>query len=53
MHSHTLADWRHDHVFLGAAHDRRQMRARTFDDDGACAIGVCDLLESPGDCAAQ
>ena len=26
MHSHTLADWRHDHVFLGAAHDRNERR---------------------------
>src|SRR5471032_2377905 len=26
MHSHTLADWRHDHVFLGAAHDRNEKR---------------------------
>ena len=26
MHSDTLADWRHDHVFLGAAHDRNERR---------------------------
>ncbi len=26
MHSHTLADWRHDHVFLGAAHERNERR---------------------------
>src|SRR5258708_17753728 len=26
MHSHTLADWRHDHVFLGSAHDRNERR---------------------------
>src|SRR5215469_14157013 len=26
MHSHTLADWRHDHVFLGHAHDRNERR---------------------------
>ncbi len=26
MHSHTLADWRHDHVYLGAAHDRNERR---------------------------
>jgi cation diffusion facilitator family transporter len=26
MHNHTLADWRHDHVFLGAAHDRNERR---------------------------
>ena len=26
MHSHTLADWRHDHVFLGDAHDRNERR---------------------------
>jgi cation diffusion facilitator family transporter len=26
VHSHTLADWRHDHVFLGAAHDRNERR---------------------------
>jgi cation diffusion facilitator family transporter len=26
MHSHTLDDWRHDHVFLGAAHDRNERR---------------------------
>jgi cation diffusion facilitator family transporter len=26
MHSRTLDDWRHDHVFLGAAHDRNERR---------------------------
>jgi len=26
VHSHTLADWRHDHVFLGAAHERNERR---------------------------
>jgi cation diffusion facilitator family transporter len=26
MHSHTLDDWRHDHVFLGTAHDRNERR---------------------------
>jgi cation diffusion facilitator family transporter len=26
MHSHTLDDWRHEHVFLGAAHDRNERR---------------------------
>ncbi|HEY6981896.1 CDF family Co(II)/Ni(II) efflux transporter DmeF [Reyranella sp.] len=26
MHSHTLAHWRHDHVFLGAAHHRNERR---------------------------
>lgn len=26
MHSHMLDDWRHDHVFLGAAHDRNERR---------------------------
>src|SRR5690349_21695991 len=26
MHAHSLADWRHDHVFLGAAHDRNERR---------------------------
>jgi cation diffusion facilitator family transporter len=26
MHSHTIADWRHDHVFLGATHDRNERR---------------------------
>jgi len=26
VHNHTLADWRHDHVFLGAAHDRNERR---------------------------
>ena len=26
MHSHTLDDWRHDHVFLGASHDRNERR---------------------------
>ncbi|MBS0518549.1 MAG: CDF family Co(II)/Ni(II) efflux transporter DmeF [Proteobacteria bacterium] len=26
MHSHTLADWRHDHVFLGASHERNERR---------------------------
>jgi len=26
MHSHTLDDWRHEHVFLGAAHERNERR---------------------------
>ncbi|HZQ02087.1 MAG TPA: CDF family Co(II)/Ni(II) efflux transporter DmeF [Reyranella sp.] len=26
MHSHTLNDWRHEHVFLGHAHDRNERR---------------------------
>jgi len=26
VHSNTLADWRHDHVFLGAAHERNERR---------------------------
>ena len=26
MHSHTLDDWRHEHVFLGEAHDRNERR---------------------------
>jgi cation diffusion facilitator family transporter len=26
MHGHTLNDWRHEHVFLGAAHDRNERR---------------------------
>ncbi len=26
MHSHTLADWRHEHMFLGASHDRNERR---------------------------
>ena len=26
MHSRTLDDWRHDHVFLGAAHDHNERR---------------------------
>jgi len=26
MHAHTLANWRHEHVFLGAAHDRNERR---------------------------
>ncbi len=26
MHNHTLNDWRHEHVFLGAAHDRNERR---------------------------
>lgn len=26
MHTHTLADWHHDHVFLGAAHERNERR---------------------------
>jgi cation diffusion facilitator family transporter len=26
MHSQTLENWRHDHVFLGAAHDRNERR---------------------------
>ena len=26
MHSHMIDDWRHDHVFLGAAHDRNERR---------------------------
>jgi cation diffusion facilitator family transporter len=26
MHSHTLDDWKHDHVFLGDAHERNERR---------------------------
>jgi cation diffusion facilitator family transporter len=26
MHSHTLDGWKHDHVFLGGAHDRNERR---------------------------
>jgi len=26
MHAHRLSDWRHDHVFLGEAHDRNERR---------------------------
>jgi cation diffusion facilitator family transporter len=26
MHSHTLDDWTHDHVFLGGAHERNERR---------------------------
>jgi cation diffusion facilitator family transporter len=26
MHSHTLDEWRHDHVFLGARHERNERR---------------------------
>ncbi|HSI00463.1 MAG TPA: CDF family Co(II)/Ni(II) efflux transporter DmeF [Reyranella sp.] len=26
MHAHTLANWRHEHVFLGAAHERNERR---------------------------
>ena len=26
MHAHRLADWSHDHVFLGEAHDRNERR---------------------------
>ncbi len=26
MHSHTLDNWRHEHVFLGAAHERNERR---------------------------
>lgn len=26
MHSHTLDSWRHEHVFLGAAHERNERR---------------------------
>jgi cation diffusion facilitator family transporter len=26
VHSHTLDDWRHEHVFLGEAHDRNERR---------------------------
>jgi cation diffusion facilitator family transporter len=26
MHGHTLNDWRHEHVFLGAAHERNERR---------------------------
>jgi cation diffusion facilitator family transporter len=29
MHAHTLSDWRHDHVFLGEAHDRNERRTWT------------------------
>ena len=33
MHSHTLDDWRHEHVFLGAAHDRNEPPECTLPDD--------------------
>ncbi len=26
MHSHTLDDWKHEHVFLGGAHERNERR---------------------------
>jgi Co/Zn/Cd efflux system component len=26
MHCHTLGDWQHEHVFLGAAHERNERR---------------------------
>ena len=26
MHTHTLDDWRHDHVFLGSKHDENERR---------------------------
>ena len=26
MHSHTMHEWRHEHVFLGAAHERNERR---------------------------
>src|SRR5690242_5415821 len=26
MHAHRLSDWRHEHVFLGEAHDRNERR---------------------------
>ena len=28
MHSHSLDDWRHDHLFLGADHARNERRTR-------------------------
>lgn len=28
MHSHSLDDWRHEHLFLGADHDRNERRTR-------------------------
>jgi cation diffusion facilitator family transporter len=28
MHSHSLHDWAHDHVFLGAAHERNERRTQ-------------------------
>ena len=28
MHSHSLDAWRHDHLFLGAGHDRNERRTR-------------------------
>jgi cation diffusion facilitator family transporter len=29
MHDHSMADWRHEHDFLGAAHDRNERRTWT------------------------
>ena len=26
MHSHSIDQWTHDHVFLGAKHDRNERR---------------------------
>ena len=40
MHSHTLDDWRHEHVFLGAAHDRNTDLARLS--HGTVEIHRCD-----------
>src|SRR4029079_8811943 len=26
MHNHSVAEWRHEHIFLGEAHDRHEKR---------------------------
>jgi len=27
MHAHSIDEWRHEHVFLGAHHDRNERRS--------------------------
>jgi cation diffusion facilitator family transporter len=37
MHAHSIDDWRHEHVFLGADHDRNERRSWTV-------IGLCGAM---------
>jgi hypothetical protein len=40
MHSHTLDDWKHDHVLLGGAHERNERRTWLADLHGLSHVTV-------------
>ena len=44
MHTHSLSDWQHDHVFLGVGHDRNERR--TWARPASPRARRCDGLES-------